>query len=66
MQQGTDEIEYLLDASGARVGRVHNAVTNYFVVDQTDGLKRPLAELSIQNSVLSILSLAVAGVRKYW
>ena len=51
VQQGTDLTEYLLDASGARVGRVHNAVTNYFVIDQTDGLKRPLAETDASGTV---------------
>ncbi len=38
------DIEYLYDASGARVGRSDGTTTNYFVVDYTDGLKRPLAE----------------------
>jgi RHS repeat-associated protein len=36
--------EYIYDASGVRVGRVHNSVTNWFVVDYSDPLKRPLAE----------------------
>jgi len=40
----TSSTEYLYDASGARIVRIHNAVTNYFVVDYVDGLKRPLAE----------------------
>ena len=30
---------------------MHNAVTNYFVVDQTDGLKRPLAETDASGTV---------------
>jgi len=37
-------VEYIHDASGVRVGRIDGATTNYFVVDYTDGLKRPLAE----------------------
>jgi len=43
--------EYLYDASGTRVGRIHNSVTNYFVLDYTDGLKRPLAETDSSGTV---------------
>ncbi len=42
-----DDVEYLYDASGARIARIAGispAVTNYFVIDYTDPLKRPLAE----------------------
>ncbi len=45
------DIEYLYDASGARVGRVSGTTTNYFVVDYTDGLKRPLAETDSSGTV---------------
>ncbi|MDF7826944.1 DUF6531 domain-containing protein [Pontiellaceae bacterium B12227] len=46
-----DDIQYLYDASGVRVGRVDGAVTNYFVVDYTDGLKRPLAETDVSGTI---------------
>ncbi len=36
--------EYFHDAFGTRIGRIHNSLTNYFVIDYVDGLKRPLAE----------------------
>ncbi len=49
IDEGTTE--YLYDASGARAGRIHNATTNYFVVDYTDGLKRPLAETDSAGTV---------------
>ncbi len=43
--------EYLYGASGARVGRISGTTTNYFVVDYTDGLKRPLAETDSSGTV---------------
>jgi RHS repeat-associated protein len=43
--------EYIYDASGARIGRVHNSVTNYFVVDYSDPLKRPLCETDSSGTV---------------
>ena len=52
-------VEYLYDASGARIGRI--AVdgvgdpvirTNYFVIDYADGLKRPLAETDASGGIL--------------
>ena len=44
--EGTEHTEYLYDATGARIGRIAGvspatATTNYFVIDYTDGLKRP-------------------------
>ncbi len=42
--QSADDITYIYEASGARIGRVDGTITNYFVIDYTDGLKRPLAE----------------------
>lgn len=45
------DVEYLYDASGARIGRVENAVTNYFIVDYADGLKRPLAETDASGNI---------------
>ncbi len=47
-------VEYLYDASGARIGRIAGispAVTNYFVIDYTDGLKRPLAETDASGTI---------------
>jgi RHS repeat-associated protein len=44
-------VEYLCDASGARIGRIHNSITNYFVVDYADGLKRPLAETDASGTI---------------
>jgi len=44
-------VEYLYDASGTRVGRISGTTTNYFVVDYTDGLKRPLAETDSSGTV---------------
>jgi len=44
-------IEYLNDASGARVGRVSGTTTNYFVIDYADSLKRPLAETDSSGTV---------------
>ena len=47
-------VEYLYDASGARIGRIAGgspATTNYFVIDYTDGLKRPLAETDSSGTV---------------
>jgi RHS repeat-associated protein len=51
-----DDIEYLYDASGARIGRIAGdspatITTNYFVVDYTDGLKRPLAETDASGNI---------------
>jgi RHS repeat-associated protein len=43
--------EYIYDASGVRIGRVHNSVTNWFVVDYTDPLKRPLCETDSSGTV---------------
>ncbi|MCF7816573.1 MAG: DUF2380 domain-containing protein [Kiritimatiellales bacterium] len=48
---GSVPTEYLYDASGARVGRIHNSTTNYFVVDYVDGLKRPLSETDASGTV---------------
>ncbi len=45
------DTDYLYDASGARVGRIHNSTTNYFVVDHLDALKRPLAETDAAGNV---------------
>lgn len=45
-------IEYIYDASGARVGRVSGATTNYFVIGHADGLKRPLAETDSNGTVI--------------
>ena len=42
---------YLYDASGARVGRIANGVTNYFVVDYAGALKRPLAETDASGNI---------------
>ena len=44
-------VNYLHDASGARVGRISGTTTNYFVVDYTDGLKRPLAETDASGTI---------------
>jgi RHS repeat-associated protein len=44
-------VEYLCDASGARIGRIHNSITNYFVIDYADGLKRPLAETDASGTI---------------
>jgi len=44
-------VQYLYDASGVRIGRIHNSVTNYFVVDYADPLKRPLAETDASGAV---------------
>jgi RHS repeat-associated protein len=43
--------EYLYDASGVRIGRIHNAVTNYFVIDYTAPLKMPLAETDAEGNI---------------
>jgi len=40
----SSSVEYLYDASGARVGRVGSGAANWFIVDYADGLKRPFAE----------------------
>ncbi len=50
----TPGVQYLYDASGVRVGRIAGispAVTNYFVIDYADGLKRPLAETTAAGAV---------------
>ncbi|QBG48239.1 hypothetical protein EGM51_12865 [Verrucomicrobia bacterium S94] len=47
----TNHTKYVYDASGARIGRVHNSGTNYFVIDYVDGLKRPLAETDAQGNI---------------
>ncbi len=44
-------VEYIYDASGARVGRISGTTTNYFVIDYTDGLKRPLAEMDASGNL---------------
>ncbi len=50
-----NDVEYLYDASGVRVARIAGvspaAVTNYFVVDYTDPLKRPLAETDSNGTI---------------
>jgi RHS repeat-associated protein len=43
--------EYIYDASGVRIGRVHNAVTNWFVIDYNAPLKMPLAETDAQGNI---------------
>ncbi len=49
------DVEYLYDASGSRIARIHTnggtVTTNYFVVDSADGLKRPLAETDASGAV---------------
>ncbi len=45
-------VEYLYDASGARVGRIDGALTNYFVIDYADGLNRPLAETDDSGNII--------------
>ena len=50
----TPGVQYLYDASGVRIGRIAGvspAVTNYFVVDSADPLKRPLAETDSTGNV---------------
>jgi RHS repeat-associated protein len=41
----------LCDASGTHIGRIHNSITNYFVIDYADGLKRPLAETDASGTI---------------
>jgi RHS repeat-associated protein len=51
----TPGVQYLYDASGVRIGRIAGvspAVTNYFVVDYVDPLKRPLVEMDTSGNVL--------------
>jgi RHS repeat-associated protein len=43
--------EYIYDASGVRIGRVHNSVTNYFVIDYNAPLKMPLAETAADGNI---------------
>ena len=55
VDSGNSRSEYILDAGGSRIARIHangtSAVTNYFVIDYTDGLKRPLAETDASGNV---------------
>ncbi len=51
LQSMDGSTEYLYDGSGARIGRIHNFVTNYFVIDYIDGLKRPLVEIDATGSL---------------
>jgi RHS repeat-associated protein len=48
-------IEYIYDASGARLGRITDngslITTNLFVIDYADGLKRPLAETDASGNI---------------
>ncbi len=48
VDSGNSRSEYILDADGSRIARIHtngtSSVTNYFVIDYADGLKRPLAK----------------------
>ncbi len=46
-----DGTEYLYDASGVRVARIHDFVTNYFVIDYTAPLKMPLAETDASGNI---------------
>ncbi len=46
-----DDISYLYDATGSRIGRIENNVTNYFVLDYKAPLKMPLAETDAQGSI---------------
>ncbi|MBN2685220.1 MAG: DUF4225 domain-containing protein [Pontiellaceae bacterium] len=45
-------IRYLYDALGARVGRIVGSVSHYFVTDQGDALKRPLAETDAAGNII--------------
>jgi RHS repeat-associated protein len=47
----SSSVEYLYDASGSRVGRVDGGVTNWFVIDYADGLKRPFAEADASGNI---------------
>ena len=44
-------VHYLYDASGARISRISNGVTNYFVIDYKAPLKMPLAEVNAAGHV---------------
>ncbi len=41
---GQGSVSYIYDASGARIGRVADGVTNYFILDFQSPLKQPLCE----------------------
>ncbi len=43
--------EYLYDASGVRIARIHNSVTNHFVIDYNAPLKMPLAETDASGNI---------------
>ena len=45
------QVTYLYDASGARIGRIANGVTNYFVLDYNAPIKMPLAETDSAGSI---------------
>ena len=49
--EGTESTEYIYDAAGVRIGRTHNGVTAYYIVDYADALKRPLAETDVQGNI---------------
>ena len=54
--KGADSAEYLYDASGARVARIFtdstSSTTNFFIIDYTDSLKRPLAETDADGNII--------------
>nr|MDA3800295.1 hypothetical protein [Kiritimatiellia bacterium] len=54
--KGVNSAEYIYDASGARVARIFtddtSCTTNFFIIDHTDSLKRPLAETDISGNIL--------------
>jgi RHS repeat-associated protein len=54
--KNTDSAEYIYDASGARVARIFTddttSTTNFFIIDHTDSLKRPLAETDVSGNIL--------------
>nr|MDA3798966.1 hypothetical protein [Kiritimatiellia bacterium] len=54
--KGVNSAEYIYDASGARVARIFTddttSTTNFFIIDHTDSLKRPLAETDAEGNIL--------------
>nr|MDA3798943.1 toxin C-terminal domain-containing protein [Kiritimatiellia bacterium] len=54
--KNTDSAEYIYDASGARVARIFTddttSTTNFFIIDHTDSLKRPLAETDVSGNII--------------
>ena len=62
ISHNSTNISYIYDAQGSRVARVEDGVTNIFVLNYADPLKRPLCELNADGEIERYYIWGNAGI----